>query len=89
MAYDSRDEEQRRKAIHELLTELALQVEGESALLLGWAIVVEWVAPNNDRWLTCLATDARGEPAPTWQMQGYFHNALHDWPDGEEDDADE
>lgn len=75
-----------RDALHEAFQEHAMEVNGERSVVLGWAAVVEWVAPDGHRWLSFAATDARGEPAPTWQAQGYLHNALHDWPNAEDDD---
>lgn len=83
---DDDGEEERRARVHELLQELALQVGGHPSVVIGWALVVEWSAADGDRWLTFLATDARGEPSPTWQAQGYLHNALHDWPSAEADE---
>lgn len=72
-----------RQAVNDVLQEHAMEVDGERSLLMGWCCVVEWVAPDGNRWLSYLATDARCEPAPTWQSHGYLHNALNDWPDGD------
>lgn len=85
---DAHGEEARRARIHDLLHEIALQVDGSPTVVLGWAIVVEWSAADGDRWLTYLATDARGDAAPTWQAQGYLHNALNDWPNRDEEEGD-
>lgn len=82
-------EEERRERIHELLDELALEVDGEPSLLYGWALVAEWSATDGKRWLSYLASDAQAEPAPTWQAQGYLHNALHDWPSAYTESNDE
>lgn len=83
---DTAGEEERRTRIHELLRELALIVDGERSLVYGWTLIVEWSAADGDRWLTYLATDALGGPAPTWQPQGHMHHALHDWPNRDKDD---
>jgi hypothetical protein len=73
-----------RKAVNDVLQDYAIEVDGSRALLVGWCVVAEWMAPDGNRWLSFLGTDARGEPAPTWQAQGYLHNALHDWPNSDD-----
>lgn len=60
--------------------------ELDGAVLIGWVCVVEWMHPSGERWLTRLSGNTRGDAhAPVWQMQGYLHNALNDWPEGESD----
>lgn len=53
----------------------------DGTLLKGWVVVAEWVAPDNNGWLTRLSggpgrTD-EDTGLPEWQEQGYLHNALH------------
>lgn len=60
---------------------------GSSSLLLGFVLVAEWVADNGKRWLTEMSSDAHGETLPTWQRNGYLHEALNEqWPESEEGD---
>jgi hypothetical protein len=56
------------------------------AVLIGWVCVAEWMHPTGDRWLSRLSgSDGGDRNAARWQMQGYLHNALNDWPEGEYD----
>jgi hypothetical protein len=58
------------------------------AVVVGYAAVTEWLAPDGKRWLTMDTSDRAGEELMRWQVQGYFHNVLHDptWqPDDDED----
>jgi hypothetical protein len=58
----------------------------DGAVVIGYGAVVEWMAPDGTRWLTLSTGDAGGNDLQSWQVQGYFHNVLHDphWQDGEE-----
>lgn len=51
----------------------------EGSMLLGWVCVAEWMAPDGDRWLSCIDGSTDPERGATeWQRQGYLHNALND-----------
>jgi hypothetical protein len=61
--------------------------ELEGAVLMGWLVIAEWMHPSGYRWLSKLTANAQGDrDCPDWQWQGYAHNALHDWPEAEDDD---
>lgn len=77
-----------RKQLHS-----AIQATGqtdndlEGAMLMGWVVVAEWMAPNGQRWLSRVDGTASGEGCPEWQRHGYLHNAL--FSDGFSDDEDD
>lgn len=50
----------------------------EGAVLMGWVLVAEWMAPSGERWLSKVDGTAMGQGCPNWQTQGYLHNALFD-----------
>lgn len=62
----------------------------EGAVVTKFVAVTEWMAPDGTRWLTLLDGDAADEPLYRWDVQGMFHNVLHDpaWQEdpGEADD---
>lgn len=59
------------------------------ALLLGYALVAEWKAPDGTRWVTESHSDAVGEPLPEWTTAGYYHTALQGFPEEDEDDEED
>ena len=71
--------------ISAVLQEYALETPDGRSVLLGWVAVVEWKAPDNERWLSMTGADALGEEPPEWQTQGYLHNALYDTWDRDDD----
>lgn len=51
-----------------------------SRVLLGFVTVAEWVDDQGARWLSRYEGNADGHPIPSWQREGYLHNALNaDW----------
>ncbi|HEX2292910.1 MAG TPA: hypothetical protein VHH55_06315 [Gaiellaceae bacterium] len=48
----------------------------ESAVLVGWVVVAEWVAPDGTRSLTRMSGTPGGSVPPEWQTRGYLHEAL-------------
>ena len=72
----------RRDAIHQKLQELGpAGVEG-NAVLVGWAIVCDWMDDKDERWLT----KTHSASVPGWHAAGMHHEALNgDWPDTDED----
>lgn len=65
----------------------------DGSMLKGWVLVAEWVAPNNEGWLTRISggpgTVNEDRNLPEWQEQGYLHNALHSWNWGNGSDSDD
>jgi hypothetical protein len=60
----------------------------EGAMLRGWAVVAEWVAPDNRAWITYINGGADGEGLAEWQSDGLLHHALYRMaavPDDEDD----
>ena len=60
----------------------AIQLSQESndrlgnAVLVGWVVVAEWVAPDGTRTLTRMSGTPGGTVPPEWQTRGYLHEAL-------------
>lgn len=48
----------------------------EGAVLMGWVLVAEFMAPSGQRWLSKVDGTVAGTGCPEWQSQGYLHNAL-------------
>jgi hypothetical protein len=69
----------------------------EGAMLMGWVVVAEWMAPDGERWLSRVDGTAARKGCPEWQREGYLHNALYSGgfeafegsDDGEEEDSDD
>lgn len=79
-----------RERLHEAIQGTAATDESlpEGAMLKGFVILAEWVAPSGEGWLSRIHGGANGEGLPIWQVQGYLHNALFE-PNGFDDRADE
>lgn len=77
----SEEETSPESLVHEAL-EQTNQLEGptEGSVLVGWALVAEWVDLNGDRTLVKLAN----QDATDWQIDGYLYAGLHS--NFEEDD---
>lgn len=57
--------------------------EVEGAVLTGWCVVAEWMAPDGDRWLSKM----HPPHVTTWQANGMHHEAMHGfWPEMEDED---
>lgn len=71
-----------RDAIQETLQTLGRPGGDGSALLVGWALVTEWMDERGERWLT----KAHSASVTHWAANGMHHEALYgDWPgDGDE-----
>jgi hypothetical protein len=48
----------------------------DSAVLVGWVVVAEWVGPDGTRTLTRMSGTPGGTVPPEWQSRGYLHEAL-------------
>jgi hypothetical protein len=48
----------------------------ENSVLVGWAVVAEWVGPDGTRTLTRMSGTGGGAVPPEWQTRGYLHEAL-------------
>lgn len=60
-------------------------------MLIGFAVIAEWLAPDGERYLTMTGGSGEGRTIPEWTVQGYLTNALGgmaDWTcgDGDSDD---
>lgn len=80
-------EENARSPIHAAVQE-ALHHDsaegGQGNVVTGWTCIVESMAPDGQKWLHRLSSDASGERRlPRWIEQGLLHNGLHgDGQDG-------
>lgn len=66
-----------RERLLEALQASAIQVHDKPTVVYGFAVVVEWMATNGDRWLSVLGSDAAARSIPTWQVDSYARE-LHD-----------
>lgn len=57
-----------------------VQPDIESAFLLGYVVLAEWMDADGTRWLTRNAGNGQGEFIPAWQLNGYLNEALNNWP---------
>lgn len=63
--------------IREDLTD-ALQIAfGEDKVVVGWAMVIETIDTNGNKWLARLDAAGSGRGLPAWQRAGYLWDALH------------
>lgn len=65
-----------------LQTSACDDAELEDSVLVGWVTVAEWVSPDGERWLSCIAH----EGAAVWQIDGYLSHALNGGFVADEDD---
>jgi hypothetical protein len=63
--------------IQALLQQGCMEIDGERSIVFGWAVVIEWIDPKGGRWLSQLSRGADGTVLPSWQLEGYLHNALY------------
>lgn len=76
----------RRDAIHELLQQQGPAGVEKQAVLVGWAIVCDWMDTEGSRWLS----KAHSATIPSWSADGMHHEALYGtWPADEEDEDDD
>jgi hypothetical protein len=69
-----------REMIHQTMQATSAGDEDiDGAVLVGWVVVSEWVAPDGSRWLSRCSGNGSGSgrDLPAWQEQGYLHYALH------------
>lgn len=81
----SDDSDPRRNALHSFLQEQGPAIDNpeKHAVLVGWAIVLDWMDEDGDRWLS----KAHSASLPSWLASGLHHEALFGtWPDAEDDD---
>lgn len=73
----------RRDAIHTTLQELGPADMDKQAVLVGWAIVLDWMDEDGERWLS----KAHSATIPAWSANGLYHEALYGpFPDREDPD---
>lgn len=78
---DNSDE--RRDEIHTLIQKQGPAGVDRNAVLVGWAIITDWMDDEGERWLT----KAHSASIPVWSANGLHHEALYgDWPSPSEDD---
>jgi hypothetical protein len=73
-----------RKRLGEAIQAEAVEFQqGEDTqrgVVIGWVVIAESVAPDGERWLSSFSGGAGDHALPRWQVQGYAHSLLHDWP---------
>ena len=73
----------RRDTIHQTIQELGPAGMEKQAVLVGWAIVCDWMDEDGERWLS----KAHSASLPTWSADGLHHAALYDhWPNSAADE---
>lgn len=78
--------DERRDKLHAFLQEAGPAEIDKQAVLVGWAIVCDWMDEDSERWLS----KAHSASLPAWLASGLHHEALYgDWPErdmsGDED----
>lgn len=64
----------------------------EGAVLMGFVLVAEWMAPDGVRWLSAIDSGPTDDALPEWQRQGYLHSELFtpcaqsEWETSEDDE---
>jgi len=72
----------RRDQIHALLQELGPADIEKQAVLVGWAIVCDWMDEDSTRWLS----KAHSSSIPMWSANGLHHEAIYgNWPTDEDE----
>lgn len=83
----SDNSDERRDRLHAFLQSEGVAEDAtgaEGALLTGWAIVTEWMAPDGERWLS----KAHAASSAEWHAQGMHHAALYDdWPTADDEES--
>lgn len=70
--------EESRSPVHAAVQQSINAERSEGHVVTGWVCVVESMAPDGERWLSRLSSDASGERRlPRWTEQGLLHNGLH------------
>lgn len=81
--------------VREDLTDALQMVFGHDKVVVGWAMVVETLDAQGNRWLARIDGTNGSRGLPAWQRSGYLWDALHgDWnqnsnlpePFGDDDD---
>lgn len=66
-----------REDVLEVIQREGLDTDSGGAVVYGYALVVEWSAPDGERWLSSVSSDPTGkQELPEWQKTGYYYN---DW----------
>lgn len=78
------DSDDHRDAIHATIQERGPSAAFDgAAVLVGWALVCEWMDESGDRWLS----KCHSSSIAYWTAGGMHHEALHgQWPDDEDDE---
>lgn len=71
------DGDERRTALHDFLQQQGAPDIDRPAILVAWAIVLEWMDDNGERWLS----KGHASNISTWHAAGMHHEALYgEWP---------
>jgi len=55
----------------------------DGSVLVKFAVVTDWLSPDNQRFIARTGGNSSGEEGTTWDMNGLFHEALFgEWEDG-------
>lgn len=66
-----------RQSLASALQGVSRPADIEQAVLCGWVVVSEWMAPDGEKWIAKIAC----EGATGWQIDGYLLHALHKMDD--------
>jgi len=89
MRADADEQRELAAAISGVLRAAGHDTEDGPAMLMGYALIAEWKAPDGVRWLTESHADAVGDPLPEWTTAGYYTSGLDGFPRADEDDDDD
>lgn len=80
------ESDERRDTLHNFLQEQGPANLDKPAVLVGWAIVADWMDESGERWVT----KAHSASIPVWSANGLHHEALYgNWPEHEHDREDD
>lgn len=72
----------RRDQIHALLQEMGPDGIDKASVLVGWAVVADWMDEDGERWVS----RCHSASLPRWLANGLHHEALYgNWDEPEED----
>ena len=54
----------------------------DGSVLVKFAVVTDWLSPDNQRFIARTGGNSSGEGGTTWDLDGLFHEALYGLWDG-------
>lgn len=73
----------KRDRLHATLQDIGPHQIEKQAVLVGWAVVCDWMDEDGERWLS----KTHSASLPAWLASGLHHEALFGaWPDAEPDE---